>query len=588
LFDFAIDYSGKPVTRILSEVTDSLAGGTKFENIRMYQLDTIKTMNTAFYDELRSVDGWYGFYNTGYINIPNGELSNDTKTETIALNKILNNEVPCGFIDLYPDRSLYSFIPKVNRFKKRLERNWDCTIVYPYKSDYDMFNRVMLNFSGTSEEWENPETGEGWKKDNPQKVPNAVRILKARVTYNNVGDEIIEMHSILRHTLQPGDEIRIFYTISDYTTGKYEEIFRYSVPVRVISIGDTQGNNEDRCFLVKLFDIESICGIIEEEESSEESEDINEAKEKKLGLRLRDGSVDTNEVHFFYRKIENGYDNKYYFRKFKKMYDYEYVELRNCDNDTACTEYEKQIWDEAQEEAVKIIKEPSVITEDNPKYIRFGNDYFMKVERPLTYTQNKIAFAENIYGDRIAQVIFNDDICISGLKDNLGRPLSSVYFTAIKTNRGHKEWYNSGNTSGDSVEYSHCFGEITSGLDMVEDSGATNYNVRKLYNVFSGECAEMAPEYLDGLLIAMSGAPVGDYIDGTPLPIESGITMDDFSEFYGDIVEYSKTNFLETTIEKVYHRFNTAQRECLLNKLYFDINYDELVGDLFDVGLVTE
>ena len=100
LFDFAIDYSGKPVTRILSEVTDSLAGGTKFENIRMYQLDTIKTMNTAFYDELRSVDGWYGFYNTGYINIPNGELSNDTKTETIALNKILNNEVPCGFIDL--------------------------------------------------------------------------------------------------------------------------------------------------------------------------------------------------------------------------------------------------------------------------------------------------------------------------------------------------------------------------------------------------------------------------------------------------------------------------------------------------------
>jgi hypothetical protein len=185
----------------------------------------------------------------------------------------------------------------------------------------------------------------------------------------------------------------------------------------------------------------------------------------------------------------------------------------------------------------------------------------------------------------VAQVVFNDDICVSGLKDNLGRPLTTVYFTAVKTNRGHKEWYNSGITSADTVEYSHCFGEITSGLDLPWDSAATNFNVRKLHNVFTGECRETR-EYLEGLMLALEDRPVGNYIDGTPLPLESGITLDSFDEFYGDIVEFSKANYTETTIEKVYHRFNTAQRECLLNEKYYDIYYDELVGDLFDVKLL--
>ena len=104
--------------------------------------------------------------------------------------------------------------------------------------------------------------------------------------------------------------------------------------------------------------------------------------------------------------------------------------------------------------------------------------------------------------------------------------------------------------------------------------------MRKLYNVFKTECDT---DYADGLGKIMEDAPTGHYIDGTPLPIESGLTLDLCNEFYGDIVEFSKTRFTETSIEKVYHRFNTAQRECLANKNYFTINYDELVGDLYDV-----
>ena len=139
VFDYAIDYSGKPVERVIDEYNGAITSTTlNREKLRMYQLDNLKTMHEAFYDGLRTVDGWYGFYNVGYINIPNAKLGNSD----VSINQVINNESACEFIDFYPDRTLYSFIPKVNRSKKRLERNWDCTIVYPYKSDYDFFNKI--------------------------------------------------------------------------------------------------------------------------------------------------------------------------------------------------------------------------------------------------------------------------------------------------------------------------------------------------------------------------------------------------------------------------------------------------------------
>jgi hypothetical protein len=277
-------------------------------------------------------------------------------------------------------------------------------------------------------------------------------------------------------------------------------------------------------------------------------------------------------ILFFYRKIENGYDDRYYFRKFKRLSNYEYVEV-----ETTSVPSDKKV--------VEITKEPTIVKSDSPEYIKFGGSFFERTEIPLSYSQNKLAFGENIYGDRVAQVIFNDDICITGLKDNLGRPLSTVYFMAEKTNRGHVEWYENQDFSADTVEYSHCFGEVTSGLDLPEDDASTDFNVRKLYNVFSGSCKNKDDiDYINGLKAIMKEAPTGSYIDGTPLPLESGLTLDgEKNDFYGDIVEFSKARFIETTIEKVYHRFNTAQRECLENVNYYDINYDELVGDIYDV-----
>lgn len=525
--DYAVDYSGKTVERVIGENEGPFyisqtqgrypsEGRTK---IRLYSIDTIKSMSRAFYDNFRLVDGWYGFYNSGYINIPNCKLQG----KDISLNRILNNEVSCGFIDMYPDRSLYSFIPKPNRFRRRLERNWDCTIVYPYESDAEMF-----------------------KKINDDNEAYAVKVFSAKIVYDNVGNEQIQMMSLLRHTIKAGDNVRLFYK------GKNSGLKRYSVPVTVISVGDENGAETNRYFKIKFFDIKTFCDIKEDEETGEKS------------LVLRETGED---IMFFYKKNENGCDNKYYFRKFKEIRNYQYVQL--------ATPY-------TGDDLLVMSKEPATITDESPKHIKLGDDYFERYGNSLEYTQNKIAFASNIYGDRVAQVIFNDDICVSGLKDNLGRPLTKVYFMVAKTNRGHKEWYEEGNASADTVEYSHCFGEVTSGLDL--PSGATDYNVRKLHNVFKDYFDD--PDYKDGLNSIMIDAPTGGY-SGTPMPLESGITISADTgepyEFYGDIVEFSKVNFTETVIEKVYHRFNTAQRECLKNDKYFDINYDKLVGDIYDV-----
>lgn len=503
IFDYAIDYSGNVTERVIGENSGPATSLSK-TRLRMYSIDTIKTMNTAFYDNLRLVDGWYGFYNTGYINIPNATL----RGSEINVNRILNNETRCEFINLYPDRTLYNFIPKVNRYKKRIERNWDCSIAYPYKSDKETFNELNENEA------------------------NAIKVISARVVYNNVGDEMIEMFSLLRHNLSPGDNIRIFYEGAE-TGGT--DIKRFSSPVNIVSVGKTDGTEEDRYFIIKLSNINTFCDVMEDDEG---------AKSLYIrGTETKDettGDVISGEgIRFFFKKIENGYDNKYYFRKFKLI---------------------ENVYSVADGDEIK------------------------QVRKPLSYTQNKIAFGNNIYGDRTAQVIFNDDICVDGLKDNLGRPLSTVYFVAIKTNRGHKEWYELGDLSADTVEYSHCFSDVTSGLDLHWDPEAVKYNVRKLHNVFKEDLTE--EDYAEGLDIMLSDVPTGSY-NGTPKPLESGITID-MDDFYGDIVEFNKVNYTETVLEKVYHRFNTAQRECLKNPKYFDIHYDDLVGDLYDVDQLDD
>jgi hypothetical protein len=171
---------------------------------------------------------------------------------------------------------------------------------------------------------------------------------------------------------------------------------------------------------------------------------------------------------------------------------------------------------------------------------------------------SRLAFGENIYGDRMAQLTFLDTVNLDGLLDNLGRPLSEIYLTIVKRNKGWEKWYKQGVYMGPDIEFSHCFGPVTSGLDLPKEQ--TDYNVHKLHNYLNGSNRN-APKPL----------PKDDEGTNTEITID-----DDF--FYGDVVEFNPCTFEETTITDVYYRFNTAQRELdgLRYKAY------NLVSDDYD------
>lgn len=146
----------------------------------------------------------------------------------------------------------------------------------------------------------------------------------------------------------------------------------------------------------------------------------------------------------------------------------------------------------------------------------------------------QLGFSQNIYGDKINQIQFIDDIDINLLTDNLGRPLSEIFITVVKK----------GVSSDESV-----FGEITSGFDELPLS-AGYANVRILNSNNNDE-----------------------------IPLETNITISGGTEkniFYGDIVEYNITTVKENVIDDVYHRFNTIQRELSGNTF----EYTEFVSNI--------
>lgn len=459
LTDYLRDCDGNTVTE---KVGVNYKDKTKTD-IHLYQHDTILSFYDAFSTHISEKNGWYGFTNPGNIEIPNhtGKDGNE-----YMINRMLLGNKACEFIDMYPDRSLYSFIPKYNRFRNRIEKNWNYAITYAYKSDKETLNKI-----------------------NGETKNNAIQCFWER-KYDANGNDTLRCRTLMRHNLSVNDRVRFYYGVGQK---------RMEASVRVISVGDSEGNDKNRYFSVKY---ESIAAF---------------ASEFGQGL--------------WYRKEYNGAECEYYFRKLKKVANPDGTELRN--------------------------------------------------------DVNKGAFAENIYGDAIAQVVYTDDINVDGLKDNLGRPVNELYFTAVKNNAGYEKWYGEDNFTDKGIEYSHCFGKITGGLDLgrkedfEELSGNTmgdwdfirNYNCRYIHNVDIG--GTKISDYWGN---EIANKPEALYADNGN---ENGITIND-NDFWGDVVEFSPADFTETIIENVYYRFNTAQRETS-NADYSQIKYDELIFDDYDL-----
>jgi hypothetical protein len=180
-------------------------------------------------------------------------------------------------------------------------------------------------------------------------------------------------------------------------------------------------------------------------------------------------------------KVINGIDSKYYFRRFKK---------------------------------IKTKQAPVIETDDYETYA--------------------LGFSENIYYDKITQFSFNEDIDVSGLVDNLGRPLSEIFLTIIKT------------------DSNGLFTRVSSGIEtpFVENfnNNGSGFNYLRALPVIN-KIHNGQPSTL--------GTPL-PFVSYTPL--ESNVLITN-NLFYGDLVEFNSNTLLEVVLADVHHRFNTVNRE---------------------------
>jgi len=144
-----------------------------------------------------------------------------------------------------------------------------------------------------------------------------------------------------------------------------------------------------------------------------------------------------------------------------------------------------------------------------------------------------LAFANNIYNDDICQMIVNEDVDVSDLRDNLGRPLSEIYMTIVKT-RGN-------DTNG----AFNGFTNIKSGIEVPYMPNVQATSGTDAYKVGIPDIRRIH----DGVVIPTM----------SHTPLEANVTIG-ANAYYGDVVEYNKFRVEEVVLAEVSHRFNTTDR----------------------------
>lgn len=311
IFDLLRDANGDVISEDLN--VNHKSSKTK-SNLHLYQYDTIMSMAGAFADNCIEKDGWWGFTNPNTIEIPN---SNNTE---ISINRMMANNKSCEFIDLYPDRSLFSFVPKFNKHRYRIEKNWDYCLTYPYKSDYDMINTICGGENG------------------------AIRV-KTKLTYNGAGQEMLECSSYFKHNLKKGDDITLFYYEPKYKTLIDDTDLDDLTLVRIDDIDylyrtediDEDGNIKfgDEILPRKVILSKKLIELNRKITISSTGDANGDCENRIFNIKFEDIGYIYNYIRFFdffYKKNSGGLDCQYYARKFKKIKDND--ELRSDINKT--------------------------------------------------------------------------------------------------------------------------------------------------------------------------------------------------------------------------------------------------------------
>ena len=542
--DVMRDVNGnKVIEKLYFPVSAQIDGNTKILARHLYEYDDIKSFSDAVENmRIEKYNGWFGFENSSKIKSYNDFLTN----ESLGLERPIMYMNGGDFVDMYPSRDLYSFIPKWNEYRRRIEKNWNYCITYPSSSVTEGFEEFI-------------ETN------------NGINSLKAIYFDENTkadnGTSQIVIYSISKHGLTEGDYVNI------YNTHKKDG---ETITEKVIENAQVKDVVDDYIFTV--FGANTKISNSWLELTSDDMRSISitvSGVEYKLDPKKHDYyyrvdgdsvikyyivnqtddfngyvNLDDNAQHISYKKVVGGMECEYYVRVFSRLPNFKFASGTTSPYD---------LYGHGDE---------MITTYQKPQY-----DFESHVSR--------LAFAKNIYSDEIGEVVFTDDIDISSLKDNLGRPLTSVYLTLVKNNKGYKDWYGFGfrddewnpreHVSADTIEFSHCFGKITCGFDFSSESlNGTNLNSIKTIN--------------------NSGVNVGFNCSNINADRPTNVNDEeiDYSSdihYYGDLSYYDSFNAIERHIQPILHRFNTAQRESknsASNKYFKSYVYDEIGNDDYD------
>ena len=528
------DVKGNEVVETLYFPVDAPINGHKKDvTMHVYRYDDILTYADSVKNRLvQKYDGWVGFYNRSKIK----SYNNFEKGEIMDIERPIMYKNGGDFIEMYPDRSLYSFVPKFNKHRKRVEKNWEYCITYPSSSTTDGFDSIINKSNGALKAIYFDENSKG----------------------DNGGSQLV-IYGISKHGLMVGDFVSVYKTLRNGTDERVVESAEVSAVVDDY-IFVLKGNstaisnswhdvNQDELSNGKI----TVDGV-EYSLASNKKYFVDASGNKYYLVNGKYVNLDLDSQHISYKKVVNGIECNYYVRIFSKV--------PNFKNASAVTSSEYDIY------------------KDDSKLIREyqGSDYDFESH------VSRLAFAKNIYGDEIGEVVFTDDIDISNLKDNLGRPLSTLYITFLKSNGGYKEWYGFGTTnrdpSSDKVTYSHCFGALTCGYETSDESIYNNEisSINKINNICYGpNCSAAA-----GVNVSYINTDWRDsYFNATE--VAYGVDKN----FYGDLCFYDEYNATEVSIQPMMYRFNTAQRESRLSSSddkFNGYNYDDIVYDDYDIS----
>ena len=181
-------------------------------------------------------NGWYGFVNSSGLSCRTDEkVVSDTpyEDEEHTFSHTINNLGNCEFIDMFPDRTRYSFVPRYNVFRQRYEKNWDIFLTYPWKCYYN--HNLVKNVKDFGLKTSVNHDGDG--------ETNALATMRVMRTMVSTNRETLLFRTFCKHGVSVNDRIAVY--LSKNNGKNYERLPR---TYKVDYVGDVEGKHDDYFF----------------------------------------------------------------------------------------------------------------------------------------------------------------------------------------------------------------------------------------------------------------------------------------------------------------------------------------------------